>query len=115
MFIGISRSSFLKFHLPHRVFSPLQRRWISSSTREFKVVLDNETLYIDKSLAEALGWTPEAGFGGVNLRLYGWDPKYFVITPSGSDAERLAQGTVESAQNPRVQIVLNYLKEFDAS
>ncbi|KAL5532154.1 hypothetical protein ACEPAF_5718 [Sanghuangporus sanghuang] len=115
MFIGISRSSFPNLRLPHRNFSPLQRQWISSSTREFKVVLDNETLYIDKPLAEALGWTSEAGSGGVNLRLYGWDPKYFVITPSGSDAERLAQGTFESAKNPRVKTVLNHLKEFDAS
>lgn len=30
----------------------------SATAREFKVVLDNDTLYVDQAVAEALGWDP---------------------------------------------------------
>src|ERR1700753_2712404 len=64
-------------------------RGLSSSTtskvRQFKVVLDGQTLYIEKPLAEALGWNPATGADGVSLRLSGWDPKFFAITPTGTD------------------------------
>lgn len=58
--------------------------------REFKVILDNETLYIDKSLAEALGWKPEIGPEGVPLTLNGWSPNYFAIARTGTDSGTLA-------------------------
>ncbi|KAL4252687.1 hypothetical protein ABKN59_004041 [Abortiporus biennis] len=79
--------------------------------REFKVVLDNETLYIDKTLAEALGWKPEQDVNGVPLILSGWEPQYFNITRSGSDSDLLARSTVESSRNPRVKQVLEYLRD----
>ena len=64
-------------------------RGLSSSTtskvRQFKVVLDGQTLYIEKPLAEALGWNPATGAKGVSLRLSGWDPTFFAITPTGTD------------------------------
>lgn len=53
--------------------------------REFKVVLDGQTLYVEKPLAEALGWHPGTGTEGVPLRLSGWEPKFFAITPKGTD------------------------------
>ena len=126
-----ARYSLIKLRSPSSL--GYRRRSESSSTREFRVVLDNETLYIDKSLAEALGWTPNTGHEGVKLSLHGWDPTYFTITPSGSHAgkkkvftsrlanrsrtciERLARGTVQSAQNPKVKAVMDHLKEYDAS
>ena len=57
----------------------------TSQVREFKVVLDGQTLYIEKPLAEALGWNPGTSTEGVSLRLSGWDPKFFAITPTGTD------------------------------
>lgn len=84
----------------------------SSTTREFKVVLDNDTLYIDRELAEALGWAAgRSQTQGVPLTLSGWAPNYFVIARTGSDSDRLARATVESGHNPTVQQMLEYLKD----
>jgi hypothetical protein len=58
----------------------------STSTRDFKVTLEGETLYIDKELAEALGWTPGLSTEGLPLRLSGWEPRYFAVTRPGTDA-----------------------------
>ena len=58
--------------------------------REFKVVLDNETLYIGEPLAHALGWTPEKSAEGLKLRLSGWSPHYFTVTRAGTDSGTLA-------------------------
>lgn len=104
----------------------------STTAKEFKVVLDNGTLYVDQAVAEALGWTADKG-SGTSLTLSGWAPHYFAITQSGTDngkpwflpfsaphpnqlplfllLDLLARGTVESSQNPKVQQVLYYLKE----
>ena len=80
---------------PIRSLLPLGKRFISSSARgrsessvrEFKVILDNDTLYVDQSLAEALGWTPQVEASkGVSLTLSGWAPNYFAIAQTGSDA-----------------------------
>ena len=57
----------------------------ASQVRQFKVVLDGQTLYIEKPLAEALGWNPGTGNEGVSLRLSGWEPKFFAITPKNTD------------------------------
>lgn len=64
------------------------RRMISSSTREFKVILDNETLYVPQPVAEALGWNPvsDAQTGSVPLILHGWNPQYFSITQAGTES-----------------------------
>ncbi|KAI0357839.1 hypothetical protein OH77DRAFT_1421960 [Trametes cingulata] len=89
----------------------------SATAKEFKVVLDNETLYIDQELAEALGWTPQSTQsdsgtpGTVALTLSGCAPHYFAIARTGSDSDRLARATVESSRNPRVQEMLDYLKD----
>lgn len=56
------------------------------SPKEFKVVLDNETLYIDQQLAEALGWKQDQDLGGVPLTLSGWAPSYFAIARTGSES-----------------------------
>ncbi|KIY44298.1 hypothetical protein FISHEDRAFT_78202 [Fistulina hepatica ATCC 64428] len=82
-----------------------------SSAKEFKVIVDNETLYIDQSLAEALGWKEEVGIGGVPLTLSGWSPYYFAIARTGSESDLLARSTVESSRNHQVRKVLDYLKE----
>lgn len=55
---------------------------------EHKVILDNQTLYVDQSLAEALGWKPNSDAGPIQLSLNGWAPTYFTITPTGSDSGR---------------------------
>ncbi|KAI5122740.1 hypothetical protein M0805_009825 [Coniferiporia weirii] len=82
------------------------------SPSEHRVVLDNQTLYIDQTLAEALGWKPEQGSdAGVQLSLSGWGPTYFAIAPTGSDSDRLARAVVQSSHNPKVKQVLDYLKE----
>ncbi|KAH7921133.1 hypothetical protein BV22DRAFT_1019965 [Leucogyrophana mollusca] len=82
------------------------------SPSEHKVILDHQTLYIDRTLAEALGWKPEKGSdAGVQLSLSGWSPTYFAIAPTGSDSDRLARAVVESSHNPKVHEVLEYLKE----
>ncbi|KAH8117279.1 hypothetical protein DFH11DRAFT_996982 [Phellopilus nigrolimitatus] len=100
---------------PLSKFTLFQSRFNSSSSSppalEFKVVLDNQTLYVGKPLAEALGWTPQAGINGVKLSLHGWDPTFFTITRAGTDSEWLVRGTVESSQNPNVHTVLDHLKE----
>lgn len=110
------------------------RRNNVSSVRQFKVTLDNETLYVEQPLAEALGWNPAQPSQSVTLTLSGWTPRYFAIARSGSDAgfcssldsfrhyvlttaitsELPARGTVESANNPHVQKVLQHLKDSDA-
>ncbi|KAI0079155.1 hypothetical protein K474DRAFT_1659451 [Panus rudis PR-1116 ss-1] len=98
--------------MPNRI---LERRFqsilsTSSTAREFKVVLDNDTVYVDQALAEALGWTSEKT-DGVPLTLSGWAPHYFAIARTGSDADILARRTVESSRNPNVQKTLEYLKD----
>ena len=56
-------------------------------TKEFKVVLDNDTLYVDQELAESLGWRAETNAAeGVPLTLHGWGPHFFAITRTGSDS-----------------------------
>lgn len=67
------------------------RRYLSTPhsplRREFKVVLDNDTLYVEQALAEALGWKAGAvGTESVPLTLSGWSPHYFAIAKTGSDA-----------------------------
>jgi len=86
---------------------------VSGEPRRFEVVLDNETLYIPKELASALGWNPDAGNGttGVSLSLHGWEPAFFAIAPTGSDSELLARNTVQSGRDPKVIHVLDYLKD----
>jgi hypothetical protein len=55
--------------------------------REFKVVLDNNTLYVDQTIAEALGWKPDTeSKDGVPLTLTGWSPHYFTIARTGTDS-----------------------------
>ncbi|RPD62197.1 hypothetical protein L226DRAFT_532773 [Lentinus tigrinus ALCF2SS1-7] len=81
-----------------------------ATPKEFKVVLDQETLYIDQDLAEALGWNP-ATRNSVPLTLHGWAPAYFAIARTGSDSEQLAKRTVESGGDSNVQKVLEYLKD----
>ena len=49
-------------------------------------MLDGQTLYIEKPLAEALGWNSGTSTGGISLRLSGWEPKFFTITPLDTDA-----------------------------
>ncbi|KAI0662953.1 hypothetical protein C8Q70DRAFT_1050657 [Cubamyces menziesii] len=83
----------------------------SPTAREFKVVLDNGTVYVDQALAEALGWTPDQPTEGVPLTLSGWEPHYFAIARTGTDSDLLARGTVESSRNPRVKQMLDYLKD----
>ena len=51
------------------------------------MVLDNETLYIEQPLAEALGWKPDVDpTKGVPLTLSGWAPNYFAIAKTDSDS-----------------------------
>ncbi|KAH0579136.1 hypothetical protein H2248_003289 [Termitomyces sp. 'cryptogamus'] len=98
----INHSSIRTFATSSNLYSP--------STH--KVVLDNRTLYIDRTLAEALGWKPEKGHdAGIQLSLSGWGPTYFTITPVGTDSDRLARAVVESSNNPNVKQVLEYLKD----
>ncbi|KAI8975928.1 hypothetical protein BD414DRAFT_423580 [Trametes punicea] len=82
----------------------------NSNAREFKVVLDNGTLYVDQAVAEALGWSPTQP-QGVPLTLSGWAPHYFAIARTGTDSDLLARGTVESGRSPNVQQLLEYLKD----
>ena len=58
----------------------------TSQVRQLKVILDGQTLYIEKPLAKALGWNPGTGTEGLSLRLSGWEPTFFAITPTDSDA-----------------------------
>ncbi|OSD07415.1 hypothetical protein PYCCODRAFT_1473970 [Trametes coccinea BRFM310] len=83
----------------------------STATREFKVVLDNETLYIPQELAEALGWNAAKEDGSVPLTLRGWAPHYFPITRKGSDSDTFAQNTLENSRDPKLQEALEYLKD----
>ena len=58
-----------------------------SCRREFKVILDNDTLYVEQPLAEALGWKPDhSSDKGIPLTLSGWAPHYFAITRTGTDS-----------------------------
>lgn len=52
--------------------------------KEYKVILDNQTLYIDQDLAKALGWKSTGE--PMKLTLRGWEPTYFTITPTGTDS-----------------------------
>ncbi|RDX49905.1 hypothetical protein OH76DRAFT_1381557 [Lentinus brumalis] len=81
-----------------------------AAPKEFKVVLDNDTLYIDQGLAEALGWD-RVKQDSVPLTLHGWGPTYFAIARTGSDSELLARRTVESGSDSNVQQVLEYLRD----
>ncbi|KAF8894318.1 hypothetical protein CPB84DRAFT_1782777 [Gymnopilus junonius] len=78
--------------------------------KEYKVLLDHQTLYISQELAEALGWQRTRSTEPVELTLSGWEPAYFVITPTGTDSERLARSTVESSQNENVREFLKRLQ-----
>ena len=64
----------------------------SPTAREFKVVLDNGTVYVDQALAEALGWTPDQPTEGVPLTLSGWEPHYFAIARTGTDSGEFCEG-----------------------
>ncbi|KZT12273.1 uncharacterized protein LAESUDRAFT_691535 [Laetiporus sulphureus 93-53] len=104
--------------LPRIAYSRLNatgRRLLSTggpkNRREFKVVLDNETLYVEQPLAEALGWKPEEGHKSVPLTFSGWSPHYFAIARTTTDSDLLARGTVESSHNLRILEVLEYLKD----
>ncbi|KAJ6585134.1 hypothetical protein B0H19DRAFT_412783 [Mycena capillaripes] len=83
----------------------------SPTATTHEVVVDNQTIYITREIAEALGWKPNQGFEGVQLTLHGWEPSFFTITPTGSDSEMLSKRTVESSRNQNVQTVLAYLKD----
>lgn len=51
------------------------------------MVLENDTLYVNQELAEALGWNTKTGPAeGVPLTLNGWGPHYFVIAQTGSES-----------------------------
>jgi hypothetical protein len=57
------------------------------SESEHRVIVDNQALYIDQSVAEALGWKPEQGSdAGIELSLSGWGPTYFTIAPTRSES-----------------------------
>ena len=138
--IGGCRQPQLMFLLRFRHVPAVHRRTLSASAtsqlRQFKVVLDGQTLYIEKPLAEALGWNPGTSTEGVSLRLSGWEPKFFAITPTETDVgmystlvscpirkdrrqqahivDLLARATVESGKDPRVRQVLSYLRQSDA-
>lgn len=58
----------------------------SNKTRQFKVLLDGQTLYVGQELAEAMGWSEKMGAEGVKLSLHGLSPTFFAVTPSGSDS-----------------------------
>ncbi|KLO14828.1 hypothetical protein SCHPADRAFT_825691 [Schizopora paradoxa] len=96
---------------PFRIQHRPSGSFVQSSTqpRNFDVVLDNETLYITKELAIALGWHPGSQVEGVPLSLHGWVPTYFTITRKGTDSEWLSRGTVESSVNPNVLQILKKL------
>ncbi|TBU45805.1 hypothetical protein BD309DRAFT_955299 [Dichomitus squalens] len=84
----------------------------SSPAKEFRVVLDNGTLYIDQELAQSLGWHTEVNAAeGVPLTLHGWGPHYFAISRTGSDSEALARRTAASGNDLKVLKVLEYLKD----
>ena len=123
------------------VTSSRYSRSSSTVTRgvEHRVYLDGQTLYINKEIAEALGWKPQttqerihSNSDGIGLSLHGWAPNYFTITPKGSDSctsakviasvylyliqlcvstGRLAKNSVESSQEDNVKRVLAYLKD----
>ncbi|KLO05533.1 hypothetical protein SCHPADRAFT_803535, partial [Schizopora paradoxa] len=84
---------------------------LSNEPRKFEVILDNQTLYIPKDLATALGWKIETGIDGAPLSLHGCEPTFFTITPKGSDSEKLARNTVQSSNDPKVVRILDYLKD----
>ncbi|KAJ7091234.1 hypothetical protein C8R44DRAFT_416209 [Mycena epipterygia] len=84
---------------------------LSTTATKHEVFLDNQTMYITREMAEALGWKPNQGLEGVQLTLHGWEPSFFTISPTGSDSELLSKGTVESSRNDNVNTVLAYLKD----
>ncbi|CDO75391.1 hypothetical protein BN946_scf185012.g8 [Trametes cinnabarina] len=73
---------------PRRIVGTRSQSILSpnSTAREFKVVLDNGTVYVDQALAEALGWSPTQT-EGVSLTLSGWEPHYFAIARTGTDSD----------------------------
>ena len=125
----LQRMSFSQIPRSNPCIAPT--RSISESRREFKVVLDesSRTVYVEQPLAEALGWSTETpAENGVPLTLRGWEPNYFVITRSGSEAgqdtplyeysttnvahaDELARSTIDSSRDPQMREVLDYLKE----
>ncbi|KAI0688891.1 hypothetical protein C8Q76DRAFT_260106 [Earliella scabrosa] len=86
MFRSVLCRSNLRFtHLPKSRYHWTRSTSNSSNAvKEYKVVLDNETLYIDQELAEALGWDATKR-DSVPLTLSGWAPRYFAIARTGSD------------------------------
>ena len=117
----------------HNVFRHITHFSSSVKPVEYKVALDNQTLYIGKELAKALGWDGGLGAGRIELSLHGLDPTFFTITPTGSESgvyhiasqvgkqsadlvkpmysETLARNTVESGLNKNVVKTLEYLKD----
>ena len=69
----------------------------TSQVRRLKVVLDGQTLYIEKPLAQALGRNPGTSTEGVSLRLSDLDPKFFTITPADIDVGMHPVPVVERA------------------
>jgi len=77
-------------HITHTHARLMATSTTLQSPSEHRVTLDNQTLYIDQSLAEALGWKPEQGSdAGIKLSLSGWGPTYFTIAPTGSESGEL--------------------------
>lgn len=92
MSITLFASMFRRQH-PHVMYIVrTHARFMATSTilqspSEHRVILDNQTLYVNQSLAEALGWKPEQGSdAGIKLSLSGWGPTYFTIAPTGSES-----------------------------
>jgi hypothetical protein len=86
-------ASILRQHHPSVMHIPrTHARFMATSTTlqspsEHRVILDDQTLYVDQSLAEALGWKPEQrSDAGIELSLSGWGPTYFTIAPTGSES-----------------------------
>ena len=92
----MSNSILFRHSLSNRVRSAGIRHFHTSYTRrsdpgpsrrqEFKVVLDNDTLYVPQEVAEALGWKPQEVAKPVQLTLSGWAPNYFAVARTGSDS-----------------------------
>ncbi|GLB43397.1 hypothetical protein LshimejAT787_1302980 [Lyophyllum shimeji] len=103
---GLSRATKSR-HIGCRFQSTARAAGPSTSVKEYKAVLENDTLYIDQDLAEALGWhNGTSPAEGVPLTLHGWAPHYFAITRTGSESDALARRTVESGSViiPRLRV-----------
>jgi len=79
------------------------------ATRE--IMVDNKILYITREIAESLGWKPDQGANGIPLTLYGREPSFFTITPTGSDSDRLSKLTVKISYEEPVKTALDHLKD----